>query len=159
MAFDATKTKGWVDFMTKILSLWEPWASAMAAGWKKWETRSWSTPYRGRLVIHAAKTEECLDDGTPMYLANEIETQTGIKIEWPYPFPLGKVIAVVDLIDCVKTEDLKMIDPLERILGNYSFGRYAWKTENLRRIKPFVLRGKQGLTDLGVEAESALEFV
>lgn len=144
--------------MTKILSLWDPWASAMALGLKKWETRSWPTPYRGRLVIHAAKTEECLKDGTPTLLARFIQDKTGVKITWPDPWPLGKVVAIVDLVDCVRTDGLK-VDPLEELLGNYSMGRFAWKTTNLRRIQPFTLRGKQGLTEFEAEAEKALEYV
>jgi hypothetical protein len=39
----------------KAISLWQPWASAIALGWKKNETRHWSTDYRGPLLIHAAK--------------------------------------------------------------------------------------------------------
>src|SRR5437868_804524 len=39
----------------KALSLWQRWASAMALGWKRIETRHWSLSYRGLLAIHAAK--------------------------------------------------------------------------------------------------------
>lgn len=37
------------------LTLWQPWASLVAWEEKRIETRSWSTSYRGPLVIHAAK--------------------------------------------------------------------------------------------------------
>lgn len=37
------------------ISLWQPWASLVAFGEKKIETRSWSTLYRGALAIHATK--------------------------------------------------------------------------------------------------------
>lgn len=33
----------------KALTIWQPWAGAVAAGIKKNETRSWSTKYRDRL--------------------------------------------------------------------------------------------------------------
>lgn len=39
----------------KALSLWQPWASLIAIGAKKIETRGWSTKYRGPLVICSAK--------------------------------------------------------------------------------------------------------
>ena len=39
----------------KALTLTQPWASLVAIGAKRIETRSWSTPYRGLLAIHAAK--------------------------------------------------------------------------------------------------------
>src|SRR5580765_8422282 len=39
----------------KILSLHQPWASLVAIGAKRYETRSWKTDYRGPIAIHAAK--------------------------------------------------------------------------------------------------------
>lgn len=38
----------------KALTLWQPWASLVALGEKKIETRTWSTTYRGTLAIHAS---------------------------------------------------------------------------------------------------------
>jgi hypothetical protein len=38
----------------KILTLTQPWATLVALGAKQIETRSWSTPYRGSIAIHAA---------------------------------------------------------------------------------------------------------
>jgi hypothetical protein len=39
----------------KAISLWQPWASFIASGAKRIETRSWATSYRGPIAIHAAK--------------------------------------------------------------------------------------------------------
>lgn len=39
----------------KILTLSQPYASLVALGAKRIETRSWRTSYRGPLAIHAAK--------------------------------------------------------------------------------------------------------
>ena len=41
--------------MMHVLTLWHPWAGAMALGLKRIETRSWRTDYRGDVAIHAAK--------------------------------------------------------------------------------------------------------
>jgi hypothetical protein len=38
----------------KALTLWQPWATLVAIGAKKVETRCWSKKYRGELAIHAA---------------------------------------------------------------------------------------------------------
>jgi hypothetical protein len=40
----------------KALSIIQPWATLLAMGAKKIETRSYRTPYRGPLLIHASKT-------------------------------------------------------------------------------------------------------
>lgn len=39
----------------KCISLWQPWATLIAIGAKRIETRAWHTDYRGPLLIHAAK--------------------------------------------------------------------------------------------------------
>lgn len=38
----------------KALTIWQPWATAIAIGAKRIETRSWETHYRGPIAIHAA---------------------------------------------------------------------------------------------------------
>src|SRR4051794_18968482 len=38
----------------RVLSLKQPWAWAVSAGKKKVENRSWNTPYRGTVYIHAS---------------------------------------------------------------------------------------------------------
>ena len=40
----------------KAITLTQPWATLVAIGAKRIETRSWRTFYRGPLAIHAGKT-------------------------------------------------------------------------------------------------------
>ncbi len=47
--------------MTRALTLWQPWASLIAIGAKTIETRSWSTAYRGPLLIHAGASTAGID--------------------------------------------------------------------------------------------------
>ncbi len=42
----------------KALSMWQPWASLVGTGAKSYETRSWSTNYRGPLLICSAKKKD-----------------------------------------------------------------------------------------------------
>ncbi len=37
----------------KCLSVWQPWADLIVHGRKDVENRTWETPYRGALLIHA----------------------------------------------------------------------------------------------------------
>lgn len=57
----------------KALSLTQPWASLVAVGAKRIETRSWRTSYRGPLAIHAAK----LRSRTLRMVPGEREGSTG----------------------------------------------------------------------------------
>lgn len=133
----------------KILSLWQPWASFMALGYKANETRSWPTSYRGPLAIHAAKNTSAVKDADEILrdagLMGEDRTTVG-GTKWP----LGEIIAVVDLVDCRRTEDVVgELSQCERAMGNYEPFRFAWVTTNLRRIKPGIpFRGMQGLKPL-----------
>ena len=48
----------------KTLSIRQPWASLIVKGFKDVENRSWRTPIRGEIAIHASasKTEDDWDD-------------------------------------------------------------------------------------------------
>ena len=145
----------------KIISLWEPWATFIVRGYKKWETRGWPTSYRGPLAIHAAKTRQAIDD------AGLLLTGAGIKksIFDPDPFPMedgdwpfGCIVAVCFLADCKRTEAVNPTTQ-EQALGDYSPGRFAWILDAVRVVKPLPHRGMQGLKDLPPEVEAKLEFV
>lgn len=142
----------------KILSLWEPWASCMAMGWKTWETRHWKTSYRGPLAIHAAKNMSAIKDLTPLELEDLAKDTCDVNLNLPKIWPFGSILCVVELVDCVPTEKAQP-GPLETILGNYLPKRFAWKTKNLRKVKSVPFKGMQGLKDLPAAIEKALEYV
>ena len=147
----------------KLLSLWEPWATLMALGQKRIETRSWSTSYRGGLAIHASKgglSKTTLSDVLcePMFRA-------ALDGE---PLSPGCIVAVVNLIDCLPMESRiclpgvfddypKLDTPQEREFGDFGEGRWAWVTDRVYRLaKPIPFRGKQGLVDVPPETLLAL---
>jgi len=126
----------------KAISLWQPWASLMALGLKKIETRSWATRYRGPLYIHAAKKVI----GWPSI---DIQAVFDDDIAFqPSDLPLGCLICKVDLIDCRVILNHNQPDYPERAFGDYTHGRSMWITENLETFKPIPYRGRQGLFDV-----------
>ncbi len=132
-----------------FLTLTQPWATLMAVGAKKVETRSWPIRFRGWFAIHAAKgfPADCQQLCFAQPFAGVLEAA---KYRGPADLPLGKVLAVARLIDCKATEQLQLIvDDTERSFGDYSERRYGFVTEGLRRLKaPFALRGLQRLQRL-----------
>jgi len=59
----------------KALTLWQPWASLVATGAKRIETRSCVTKYRGPLAIHAAKevgADSC-DSAFPLWSSERFD--------------------------------------------------------------------------------------
>ena len=126
----------------RAISLWQPWATAVAVGSKHIETRHWATAYRGPLVIHAAKRW----DREQREFAS-VEMSLG---RLPRRVPLGALVAVCRLADCIPTEDLMAarsafgVTPIERIYGNYEPGRFGWLLEDIRALpEPIGFRGGQ----------------
>lgn len=128
----------------KAISLWQPWASAIAIGAKKIETRSFWTSYRGALAIHAAKTN------TPE-LREFFANSNACAPLWNNGYgswsdlPLGAIVATCRLVECLRTTDIAGLTPQERALGDFATGRYGWVLEEVRRLPvPIPARGAQG---------------
>jgi hypothetical protein len=137
----------------KAITLTQPYATLIAIGAKRIETRSWRTSYRGPLAIHAAK-------GFPVN-AREFAGRrlvNGLLVTAGYAtadrncgLPIGAVIATCRLISCLPMRELQdnrtietdlfakapvfTLDDQERAFGDYSLGRWAWL---LADIVPFA---------------------
>src|SRR4051794_27044458 len=94
----------------KALTLTQPWASLVAIGAKKIETRSWPTRYRGLLAIHAAARgmRAARQTATAPPFSNAL--LKAAYNPWPHPYgadlvelPLGAVVAIVRLVHCLPT--------------------------------------------------------
>jgi hypothetical protein len=127
----------------KAISLWQPWASAIALGVKTIETRSWQTSYRGPLLIHAARKWGKLAQD---FAATE-KALGRLTLD---RVPLGAFVAVCNLVDIEPSQDLELtISPIEKLYGNYQWGRYGWKLEEVRAFdEPIGYRGAQGLFEV-----------
>jgi hypothetical protein len=131
--------------MIKVITVYEPWASLIALGEKKIETRGWYTKYRGPLAIHAAKKYAGdISFQEPFYTALAPQHDLlGIR------FYLGCVLAICNLVDCVEVDTtyghiLKVAKPNEYAFGDYSFGRFAWKLDNVHQLtEPIKATGRQ----------------
>jgi len=121
------------------LTLTQPWASLVASGHKRIETRSWRASYRGVLLIHAA-------NGFPPE-ARAFASEERALGRVPATIPTGAVVAVARLADVRPTEEIApTISGLERRLGDYSPGRWAWLLDDVRALDtPVWCRGALGL--------------
>lgn len=71
-------------------------------------------------------------------------------------FPLGSVVTIADLTDCILMdwEFIKSVSHTEKMCGDWSVGRWAWKLENIRAVEPpIVQRGYQGLWNWEMPSE------
>jgi len=134
------------DDQLKAITLWQPWASAMAYQLKRNETRSYPTKHRGPLLIHAAAHKPNRYDWDILTWAPIAKALAEKGITDTKHFPLGVAVCVVNVVDCVPVEKIRdSLSPVERALGNYENGRFAWVTEFLYFIeKPIPMKGSQG---------------
>lgn len=98
----------------KAISLKQPWANMIRSGEKTIETRTWSTAYRGDLLICSSKI--------------------------PNIPPAGYALAVVEVVDCRRMTEA---DEARACCEVYP-GAWAWVLRNIRPITPFRVRGHQG---------------
>ena len=84
----------------RALTLHQPWASLIAWGVKRYETRPRPLSYRGPLAIHAAKvwTQEQAD--AHLQFGGALFVDHYGFARWLEQPPLGCVVAVADLVDC-----------------------------------------------------------
>ena len=130
----------------RCLSLHQPWASLIAGGAKRIETRSWFTSYRGPLAIHAAKTTASVRMALVPTFYHALSNAGGFGVGGE-GLPLGGIIAVADLAFCYPVEQVDWhVFNVEKEFGNYEVERYAWELHNVRRVDPMIpLVGRQGL--------------
>lgn len=145
----------------KLLTITQPWATLIAIGAKRIETRPKRANYEGDIAIHAAKGLNGIFPGADhLDLADlcarpgrigEALTRHGLTSGL---LPRGHVVAVARLVRCTRmTEDsiAKLIDcnPQEHAFGLYKPGRWAWVLDEVRPLeRPFPLRGQQWLADI-----------
>lgn len=147
----------------KGLTLWEPWATFVARGLKRYETRSWETQYRGDLLIHAADRKVERQGLVNLYkgLGDDPDMASVLAdLVLDYStFPRGCIVAKVRLVDCIRitTNWAAQQTGLEIALGDWSPGRYAWKCERVYKFRnPIPCKGKQGLWKPNPETLKAL---
>lgn len=149
----------------KVLSLWEPWATLLAYGIKKIETRPGPTSWtieKGTYLIHAArkwtKELDSICDSEPfktelhnlnIYRSTYRGIGGSINFGWKESFKLGHIIGAIDVVECcpifenlqnkivIRHNDARFeeIKQPELSFGDYTLGRYAWITKNARVLE------------------------
>jgi hypothetical protein len=141
----------------KALTLIQPWASLVAIGAKRVETRGWRTSYRGPLAIHAAKAfPEWAQDTCYEQPFLRVLLALGVTLG---QLPRGYVIATCKLVNVIPTQALvclsgfsddypELATPQELALGDYSEGRWAWILEDINPLPhPLSAKGSLSLWD------------
>ena len=122
----------------KALSIRHPWVDLILAGSKTIEIRTWSTRYRGPLLLHASGA----------YGISEREAAARLRLPAPDPATMSAVVGIAELVDCrlARKEDWKSagLPPLEGKL-------WAWVFAEPRPVGPVFHAGNRTLFDIDEE--------
>ncbi|WP_410768088.1 ASCH domain-containing protein [Fontibacillus sp. BL9] len=141
----------------KAITIHQPWATLIALGEKRFETRSWATNYRGELAIHAGKKiDKKICQAEPFRTILAKHGYHGDNL------PTGAVVAVCRLkaccsvsrtpndeasIECGSQNSLNRypIEKQEMAFGDFTDGRFAWELRDVRQLpNPVPAKGRQG---------------
>jgi len=125
----------------KALTIHQPWATLIAIGAKRFETRPWLTKYRGPIAIHASKCKDYL------YLCNQKKFREALpKINGLVQLPLGVILGINNLVDCIEITPDNLPEEPEYGFGNYGFGRFMFDLQNMKLLpEPIPAIGQQKL--------------
>lgn len=128
----------------KALSIRQPWAWAIIHAGKDIENRSWSTSYRGAVLIHAAKgmTKDEYEDFTSFYNALRRD-HCGDMPPCPlslHDLPRGGIIGKARLRNCVSSSP-----------SPWFFGPYGFVLADAEQLPFTPLKGKLGFFDPAIE--------
>lgn len=146
----------------KALTLWQPWASLVALGEKRIETRCWDTKYRGELAIHASANlppawlgrsrfscEFADEVADVLNVRRDRDDRLGSHVDDEVKkLPRGSVLCIVRLVHTEPTtaEMREYFSRRELIFGNYEDGRYAWHLELIEVLEqPIPAKGNRRL--------------
>lgn len=136
----------------RVLTLRQPWASAVALGLKSFETRSWKTRYRGTLLIQASAGKMTRDEQAIFYnapLVGRAFREKGLSCHTQ--LPVGQIVASCELRACGRTEEHPLarfgrgLSDLELALGDYTPGRWHWRLLDVLQVKGPRCKGRLGL--------------
>lgn len=122
----------------RVLTIKQPYAYLISEGIKRYEFRTWKTNFRGEILIHASK---------------QSDKKAMVEFRDFNPEELcGAIIAKATISDVIKVDNnfRKMLKRenntiYKHVIEDLSFKGYAFKLENIQKIKPIYINGKLGL--------------
>jgi hypothetical protein len=141
----------------KALSVYQPWATLLILGAKRYEIRPWHTEHRGPLAIHSSRRIP-----PELRLLCGREPWRGILraaglCTW-MDLPCGVLLGAVDLVRCLRVEEASAFGLLgtDSTLPDKLPGQWAWEMARPRRLAvPVPARGWPGLFEVSAAPPEA----
>lgn len=134
------------------ITLWQPYASLIACGAKRYETRHWRPPAHvigKRVAIHAAARRPTGAEVEGLF--DDVAEALGF-CHWQQRIPYGAIVCTATLADCFRVTDrgrdqvclagIRWIQ--DDGFGDYEIGRYCWEMRDVQQLPPIPAKGAQG---------------
>lgn len=152
----------------KALTLTQPWATLVAIGAKRVETRSWRTEFRGQIAIHAAKgfPDDARYTVTVEPFQSVLRAAMGRDIVTGAHLPTACIIALADLVEVRRFDEASRdrvrsrsargdLPQYEADFGDYGLGRFGFVLENVVKLaRPVPARGMLNLWNVPTPIEN-----
>jgi hypothetical protein len=115
----------------KVIVIRQPWAWLIVNGIKDIENRSWTTRYRGTLLIQASASLPTKRNLEEIRLFARKQ-----RVELPEDFETGGIVGMVQLEDCVTSSRSKWFE-----------GPVGWVLSHPKRLQFMPMKGQLGLFD------------
>lgn len=152
----------------KALTLWQPWATLLAHGRKRIETRSWRPRYVREpfyLAVHASSYwSKALHGMTCQEPFRSELAQCGVRVV--DQMSMSAVVGVVRVLQCVQTVEIAeggrfagLLTEKEGKFGDYTPGRWGWVCDQFLPFpEPVPCKGQRFLWEWKpLEGLAALE--
>ncbi|RHN80609.1 putative PUA-like domain-containing protein [Medicago truncatula] len=139
------------NYRNPCITMHQPWASLLVYGIKRIEGRSWPSPIKGRLWIHAAG--KVPDESTIKAMEcfyKEIYALNGITdINFPQHYPVSRLLGCVEVVGCLNREEISCWEMVPESVRLEALTDYCWLCEQPQKLLiPFEMRGYQGVYNL-----------
>lgn len=126
----------------KAITICQPYPRLILNGEKPVENRTWCTPYRGPLLIHAGKSRQWLEDD---------DEQDAIDAGDPLVF--GAIVGLCNLAACLRIEDIEVgkhdQEYPQLVSRAHCGGPWCWLLTDVTRFAmPIPWKGAQGLFNI-----------
>lgn len=135
----------------------QPFASLMLPPFNKKETRTWSTSYRGLVLITASQhaySHTQIMDISGYVQSGRISDALGMTRIFP-GLPKGKAIAIGMLCDC---QPMKKEDENNCYVA-FNSSLFVWTFNHVKAIEPFNMKGAQGWRKLDQETINKIKII
>lgn len=120
----------------KVLSIRQPWAWLIVNGHKDIENRTWSTRFRGEVLIHASKGMTRDEYEQASHFAFHVHGGCDLGLPSFEMLERGGIVGVAEIVDCVSQSG-----------SRWFVGEYGFVLRNASPLPFAPMRGMLGFFD------------